>query len=184
MSEPHEDNLLNNPWFEDWSDGLPEHWEGSHSSGNWLQTDEEAIAGDYSVLLDGGGERRLSQGGFTVDGDTEYSWGVMVKGEGEIEIGRTHGSGFTSYEDTVVVDSRDWQLIQASSEPTEGDEAGIVIRTRDEAEDDLYLGAAWFSDEEIPHDWLEEEEEELGHIVRTDNGVVQTHNGTILTTKE
>ncbi len=153
-------NLLQNPFFEDWGDTQPNHWEGSHSfETNWHQ-DADALVGDYSVRVDGGSERTLEQTDGLTEVSTKYHASVWVKGTGTVELGIEYPSGHTNWSDPIELDNEtNWIEVtnEATTTGTEGDDGGVEIKTTDDGgdgiENTLYIGAAWLGMEESPASW-------------------------------
>jgi len=158
------DNFIINWHFDGWDDNKPFSWDGSHAfSTNWHKEEEHVFVGLYSVKVDGGGVRTLSQTGEDMVAEilteNDYYAKVWIKGTGEAEVGIEYPSGYTSWSEKVILDNDDWTPIthHATTTSTVGDNGGIEIRTTDDGGttpgETLYLGAAWLADQPPPPDW-------------------------------
>ncbi len=112
-------NLAQNPGFEDWTDDLPNNWFGEKSSiamSNVVQSIDNPHGGESSCQLinESNSHKRFTTQGVSVVNGTEYTIEFWVKGEGEIRTGLydtvSGGSGYTSYNDYIIVNSSDWAV--------------------------------------------------------------------------
>lgn len=158
-------NLVENEFFEEWEGERPKSWNGSHSfSTNWKQEEENVLSGNYSVKIDGGGERDLYQYGKYMEETKTYYAETWVKGCGKVKIGIKYpNSTYVYYSEPREVNTSNWTKVNVSKDPTNtGPNGGIRIKTNDSLPGTLYLGSTWLSDKAPPEDWAKDREDEGG----------------------
>ncbi|MFP3872155.1 MAG: InlB B-repeat-containing protein [Candidatus Natronoplasma sp.] len=155
------ENLVQNEFFEDWESGMPVSWHSEdYADSNYQQNGSEAFYGEYSVYIEENytDPFTLAQN-LSLEQGVDYYQEVWVKGSGEARVGMKYpsGSGYTTYGDWVSATTTEWTNATYEQDPTEtGDDGQIRIQV-DNAENGLWIGAAWMAEggAQPPENWTE-----------------------------
>ena len=112
---PSGPNVIANPGFEFWTDGLPDAWKGATTN---LSDDAVSDAtssphgGQHACQLTNadGSHKRFSTAAFAL-ADGYYDCTYWVRGQGEVRNAMHDGDDYSSYSSYTVVDTPDWQQL-------------------------------------------------------------------------
>src|SRR5690606_20480885 len=113
-------NILQNGSFEDWTDGVPDFWNGSKTNISLSKVLESSDAQDGSksveLINDASGHKRFTSQGYNLNPNSTYTLTFYAKGSGEVRNSfyngnpDSTGSGFATYSPYTTVNSS-WQKV-------------------------------------------------------------------------
>ncbi|MDD4847214.1 MAG: T9SS type A sorting domain-containing protein [Bacteroidales bacterium] len=110
-------NMVSNPGFENWTNGLPDSWVGEKTNignSNIIQYTANPHTGTSACQLvnETTSHKRFTTGAIALVAEQEYVITFWVRGAGEIRTGlfdaTTGDYGYTDYNEYIVVNSAEW----------------------------------------------------------------------------
>ncbi|GEL08271.1 chitobiase/beta-hexosaminidase C-terminal domain-containing protein [Salisediminibacterium halotolerans] len=131
---------LANGDFSDWTDGMPDAWNGEATNfpDSRVSQSDEAVTGDYSLALENttASHNRFTTESYAIADGTTYEVSYEVKGSGNIRNAMYapdyHGNGYSGYSDyTEIRSDDDWETITWEYEAPGDGEAELIFSASD-----------------------------------------------------
>lgn len=142
-----QENMLNNPGFEEWADGKPVNWFGSKTNitaVNIVQSSDANTGSSACQLINiDSGHKRFTSESLAVEGGQTYTVKFWLRGSGDVRTGFWDGQGTDGgnyvYNDYVKAGNAWTQYVQTVTAPATVTNAELIFSLRNTTGDNILL---------------------------------------------